>query len=183
MLRLSAFVLYTALAFGANTAAAAADLESLKQGDMKKLIVAAEPVAVSEASFLDAAGAKKSLVDWRGKVVLVNFWATWCPPCRAEMPSLDRLQADLGGADFAVVTIATGRNPLPAIEKFFAEADVRNLPILLDERQSVSREMGAMGLPVSILLDAEGNEVARLIGEAEWDAPEAKAVIAAVIGG
>lgn len=182
MRRLAAIVLYTALAFGANTAAAA-DLAALKTGEMRKLALADDLVPASEAVFEDAAGAPKQITDWHGKVVLVNLWATWCAPCRTEMPSLDRLEAAMGGEDFAVVTLATGRNPLPAIEKFFADAGVTHLPILRDEHQVFSREMGALGLPVSILLDRDGREVARLIGGAEWDTPESKAVISALIDG
>ncbi|WP_415183311.1 TlpA disulfide reductase family protein [Phaeovulum sp.] len=175
-------VLYTALAFGANTAMAT-DLAPLKTGEMRKLVLADDLVGASEAVFVDAKGTERRLADWHGKVVLLNLWATWCAPCREEMPALDRLEAALGGDDFAVVTLATGRNPLPAIEKFFTEAGVTRLPILRDERQTLSREMGAMGLPVTILLDREGREVARLIGGAEWDSPEAKAVISALIKG
>lgn len=173
-------VLYTALALGAN-AAAAADLEPLKQGDMRKLVLTAPPAPAPEVAFQDVDGATKTLADWRGKVVLVNFWATWCAPCRAEMPALDRLQADLGGDGFAVITVATGRNAPAAIDKFFDEAGVTRLPKFRDERQALARAMGVVGLPVSVILDANGHEVARLIGEAAWDAPEAKAVIAALM--
>ena len=101
-------VLYTALALGANVAAAA-DLSALKEGDMKKLILTEPPVPAPDTVFQDEAGGEKRLSDWQGKVILVNFWATWCAPCRAEMPALDRLQAELGSDRFEVVTIATGR--------------------------------------------------------------------------
>lgn len=175
-------VLYTALALGAN-AAAAADLEALKQGDMKKLVLAESPAPAPDVAFKDPSGGDRRLADWRGKVVLVNFWATWCAPCRAEMPALDRLQAELGGDSFEVVTVATGRNALPAIDKFFDEAGVTRLPKFKDERQALARAMGVIGLPVTVILDAEGNEVARLIGEAAWDTPEAKALISALTAG
>jgi thiol-disulfide isomerase/thioredoxin len=175
-------VLYTALGLSAN-AAAAADLEALKAGDMRKLVVYEEPLPTPALPFIDETGAERSLTEFRGKVVLLNFWATWCAPCRAEMPALERLQADMGGEAFQVVTLATGRNPLPKIEKFFAEAGVSSLPKFKDERQNIARAMGVVGLPVSVILDADGNEVARLIGEAAWDAPEAKALLQAVIDG
>jgi thiol-disulfide isomerase/thioredoxin len=175
-------VLYTALALGAN-AASAADLAALKLGDMKKLVLTEPPVPAPDVVFLDESGAERRLSDWQGKVVLVNFWATWCAPCRAEMPALDRLQAELGGDAFEVLTIATGRNTPTAIDKFFAEAGVTLLPRHKDERQQLARSLGVVGLPVTVIFDTEGQEVARLIGEAEWDAPEAKDLIRALTDG
>ncbi len=179
-------VLYTALLAGANAAAGTWDpaaVEAARAGDMLKLnLVAAKPVP--DVAVLDAAGGEHRLADWRGEWVVLNFWATWCAPCREEMPSLDRLQADLGkgGAEnggLEVVTIATGRNAVPAIERFFAETGVETLPILLDPQGRLAREMGVLGLPVTVILDPEGREVARLLGEAEWDGEDARAVLAA----
>lgn len=175
-------VLYLALSLGAN-AAAAADLEALKAGEMRKLVVFEEPLPTPDLPFVDETGAERSLKEFHGKVILLNFWATWCAPCREEMPSLDRLQAEMGGARFQVVTLATGRNPLPKIQKFFEEAGVTRLPMFKDEKQSIARAMGIAGLPVTVIIDAEGREVARLIGGAEWDAPEAKAILQAIIDG
>jgi hypothetical protein len=97
------------------------------------------------------------------------------------MPALEALETSLGGPDFAVVTVATGRNALPAIEKFFAETGVTRLPVLLDAKSGLARDMGVLGLPVSVLLDREGREVGRLTGEADWNAPEARALLAALI--
>lgn len=180
-------ILYTALALGANAAMASgagpsvAALEALRDGDMVRLRFLKEPAVVPDVAFIDAAGAEHRLSDWRGKYVLVNFWATWCAPCRAEMPSLDRLEAGLGGDGFAVVTIATGRNPLPAIEKFFAEKDITHLPVLRDPKQELARDMGVMGLPISLILDPEGREIARLIGDAQWDSPEARRIFDALL--
>lgn len=179
----SAF-LYTALVFGANAALAdPAALAALKIGDMKKLVLAAEPAPIADTVFYDVEDAEFRLSDWRGKVVLVNFWATWCAPCREEMPSLDRLQAELGGEDFVVLTIATGRNAIPAMQRFFEETEVTHLPLYRDPKQALARDASVMGLPVSVILDREGREVARLMGDAQWDTPEAKAMIGALIGG
>ncbi|MEZ5686759.1 MAG: TlpA disulfide reductase family protein [Paracoccaceae bacterium] len=176
---LRSLVLYTALALGAN-AATAADLETLKAGDMRKLVVYEAPLELPDLPFLDAAGAERRLADYRGKVLVVNFWAVWCAPCRAEMPSLDRLQAELGGDDFEVLAIATGRNPPPKVERFLQEVGVSNLALYTDAQQKLARSMGIAGLPVTVLIDRDGREVARLIGEAAWDGPDAKAIIAAL---
>jgi thiol-disulfide isomerase/thioredoxin len=173
-------MIYLALALGAN-AAQAADIEALKAGDMRKLVVAAEPAAASTAVAVDPDGGEHVLADWRGKVVLLNFWATWCAPCRAEMPSLDALQAAMGGDDFAVVPVATGRNSVDGIRRFFDETAVTGLPILMDRNNAMARDMAVLGLPITVLLDREGREVARLRGEADWNAPEARAVIDALI--
>ncbi len=176
-------VLYTALALGANTASAdKTALEALRDGTMKKLIFS-DPADVSQAVFTDPEGGEHRLADWQGKVVLVNFWATWCAPCRKEMPMLDELQAKFGGEDFEVVTIATGRNAVPGIKRFFEEVGVSNLPILLDPKQELAREMAVFGLPISVILNREGQEIARLRGDADWNSDSAKAIVAALLTG
>ncbi len=176
-------VLYTALILGANTATAGnAELEALREGTLKKLIFQSEPKTVSQVVFTDPDGGEHTLSDWQGKYVLVNFWATWCDPCRKEMPSLDALQEEFGGDSFAVVTIATGRNAIPAITRFFEEVEVTNLPILLDPKQKLAREMAVLGLPISVILNPEGQEVARLRGDAEWYSDSARAIVGAMIG-
>ncbi len=175
-------VLYTALALGANAALAeGAALDALRTGDMAKLALSADPAPVPAADLVDETDAPRTLDEYRGKYLLVNFWATWCAPCRKEMASLDRLQGALGGDRFAVVTIATGPNPLPAIRKFFEEEGVTRLPMLRDPRQRFASAMGVLGLPVSVLVDPEGREIGRLMGEAAWDGPEAQALISAMI--
>ena len=184
MLRPFLAVIYTAFALGANPAVAdSAVLAGLREGDMRKLAVHARPVEVPQTAFFDPGGKTHRLADWQGRHVLVNFWATWCAPCRHEMPSLDRLEAEFGGPDFAVVTIATGRrNALPAIEKFFADAGVSHLPILLDPRSALAREMGVLALPVSVLIAPDGREMGRLTGDADWHAEAARKLVATLIG-
>lgn len=172
-------VLYTALMLGAN--GAWADVASLRDGDMKKLMLHAAPIPVPEAVLLDAEDAARSLGDYRGKWVVLNFWATWCAPCRHEMPSLDRLQAAM--PDIAIVPVATGRNSVTGIERFFAEAGIKTLPILRDPKSELARGMGVMGLPVTVILNPEGQEVARLIGDAEWDSDSARAIMGALVSG
>lgn len=183
-------VLYTALAMGANAALAAdtTALEDLRDGTMKKLVFHGEPQAVSDAVFTDPEGTEYTLADWQGKYALVNFWATWCAPCRKEMPALDALQKEFGGDAFEVVTIATGRNNLTGIKKFFAEPSdeaepITALPILLDPKQALAREMAVLGLPITVLLDPEGNEIARLRGDADWHSESARAIVSALISG
>ncbi|MEH6833282.1 MULTISPECIES: TlpA family protein disulfide reductase [Falsihalocynthiibacter] len=171
--------LYAGLALSAN--AAFADLADLRVGSLEKLQIHSAPVAGAEAIFFDPEGNERTLSDYDGKITLVNFWATWCAPCRKEMPSLDRLAAQMESEDFAVVTVATGRNKMAAIEKFFATENIQNLPILLDPKSALAREMNVEGLPATILLDRQGQEVARLVGEAEWDSESAKAIFAELI--
>ena len=181
MLRLSVAVLYTALAIGAN--AARADIgaaEALREGDMRKLAFHQVAIALPDIMLVDGADVPVSLADWRGQWVVLNFWATWCAPCRKEMPALDALQGEMG-AQLAVVPVATGRNSVQGIEKFFAEAGVTRLPVLRDPRSALARAMGVMGLPVTVIVNPEGQEVARLIGDADWNSNTARAVLAALM--
>ena len=174
---LRSLALYTSLVFAANAAIAGpVDWQAARDAGLPKLVEATVTPA-PQVEFTDVEGATHTLADWKGKVVLLNFWATWCAPCREEMPALDRLQAELGGDDFEVVTIATGRNAVERIDDFYAEVGVENLPVLLDPRQQVAREMGVVGLPVTVLIDREGREVARYLGDAEWDSDAAKTLV------
>lgn len=177
--------LYMALALGANAAFAAdtAALEALREDSMKKLVFHSAPKDVSAQSFqLEDESGTASLADYEGKYVLLNFWATWCAPCRKEMPQLAELQAEFGGADFEVLTLATGRNSPAGIKKFFAENAITNLPRHQDPKQAVAREMAVLGLPITVILNRDGQEIARLRGDAEWNSDSAKAIIAALIG-
>jgi thiol-disulfide isomerase/thioredoxin len=129
------------------------------------------PIPAPDLTFVDAAGAEHSLKDFRGKFILVNFWATWCPPCRKEMPSLDRLQARLGGPDFQVVPISLDRGGMDKVQSFLKDTGIHNLTAYLDPDAKSMALFGFPGLPTSILIDAKGEQVARLIGGAEWDSP------------
>lgn len=186
MLRKMLAVLYTALVIGANPglsgAAWAGDAATLRDGDMKKLAIHDAPKPVpAGAVFLDGADAPVPLANWQGQWVVLNFWATWCAPCRKEMPSLLRLQQAM--PDIAVLPVAAGRNAVDGIQRFYAEAGVEALPILRDPKSEFARPMAVMGLPVTVILNPAGAEVARLIGDAEWDSDSAKAVIAALMAG
>ncbi len=156
-------------------------IEALREDQMRKLTF--HPVAqeVSQASFLDEDGEAMTLSDLQGKYVVLNFWATWCAPCRKEMPSLASLQAQRGGEAFRVVTVASGRNPPAAIDRFFNDAGIEGLPKYRDPTMNLSREMGVVGLPITVLLSPEGTEIARLRGDAFWDTPSAQAIIDALL--
>ena len=173
--------LYTALAFVANAATAdMAALEALRDGDMRKLTFHTEPVTAALTPFDDGAGGEVSLAAFQGQYVVVNFWATWCAPCRVEMPTLSALQTAMGSDRFQVITIATGRNDPVAMDQFFQEIGVVNLPLYRDPTQSLARDMGVMGLPITVILDPAGQEIARLQGDAHWDSDSAMAIIAAL---
>ncbi|MGR3805441.1 TlpA family protein disulfide reductase [Marinibacterium profundimaris] len=176
-------LVYTALALGANTAVAAdiPTLEALRDGDMKKLSFHSEPKPIAVAAFTLEDGGEGTLADYEGKYILLNFWATWCAPCRKEMPQLSALQAEFGGDDFEVVTLATGRNSPTGIVKFFEEAGVDNLPRHQDPRQQVAREMAVLGLPITVLIDPQGQEIARLQGDADWHSDSARAILAELL--
>ncbi len=175
-------VLYLAASLGAN-AAMAQDLSDYLTGEMRGLVLHEAPVAASTLPYLHEDDTEGALADYAGRHVLLNFWATWCAPCREEMPSLQNLQTQLGGEDFAVVTLATGRNPPQAIARFFEEIGVQDLPRHRDINQQIAREMGVFGLPITVILDPEGREIARLRGDAHWDSPEAIALIEAILAG
>lgn len=183
MLRFALF--YAALLMGANAALAVdpATLSSLKTGEMKQLAVHSTPKPAGDADFTDRDGATHTLADWRGRVVLLNFWAVSCVPCREEMPSLDRLEEEMGGEDFAVVPVAFGYNHPGGLARFLTNYEIDTLPVLLDPDRKLSAQMGVVAPPVTVLLDREGREVARFIGGADWASDEAKAVIRAVIDG
>lgn len=187
MLSIRAAVLYTALAFGANltlgAAPALADIaaaDAARAGDMRKLALV-DPQPVPAIGLLGLDDAPRSLDEFRGKWVVLNFWATWCAPCRVEMPSLGALQTAMGGPQFQVVTVASGRNAVPAIDRFFAEAGVTHLPALRDPKGELSRALGILGLPVTLILNPEGQEVGRLIGDADWNSAEARTVLQALM--
>ena len=182
MRKFTVAVVYTAVSLLANSAwADVAALNALRTGDMGKLNFVTDPIPAPDTAFLDETGAEIHLSDLRGKVVLVNFWATWCAPCRIEMPHLAALQTARGGDDFAVVTIATGRNAPQAITRFFDEIGVTNLPLYTDPQQALAHDLGIMGLPVSLILNRDGAEVARLMGDADWASPDALALIDALL--
>lgn len=136
-----------------------------------------EPKPVPEIQFQDSEGKTLTLADFRGKVVLLNIWATWCAPCRREMPTLDRLQAELGGPGFQVLALSIDRGGFEAVTKFYAEVGVKHLGMYLDSSSQAASTLGAVGLPTTLLIDRDGSEMGRLVGPAEWDSPDMIAFI------
>lgn len=183
MRKLMSVLLYTALIAVANTGHAdVAAASAMREGDMRKLNFHSTAIDTTDVTFIGEDGSEMTLDDYAGKHVVLNFWATWCAPCRKEMPHLSALQTTMGGDDFAVVTIATGRNPRPAMERFLADIGVDNLPLHTDPRQALARDMGVLGLPVTVILDPQGREIARMQGDADWSSDNAMAILRTVMG-
>lgn len=154
----------------------------LSQGQMASFVFRKDPEMVADVRFSDAGGAVRSLAEWRGRVVLLNLWATWCAPCRKEMPALDRLQQALGSERFEVVALSVDRAGIEGSRKFLDQIDVRALRLYVDPSARASVLLKAVGLPATLLIDAEGREIGRLTGPAEWDSEEARRLIEAVLG-
>ncbi len=176
--RLSAAALLIAvyaIAGLAGNVAAAADAGA--PAGLQNFVTKTVPAPLPEVQFQDAAGQFHNLAEYKGKIVLVNFWATWCAPCREEMPSLDRLQAALGGPDFTVVIISLDRGGYAKAAAFLNEIGVKNLTSFVDPGIKAARKLGALGLPVTLLLNRKGDEIGRLTGPAEWDQAEARTLI------
>ncbi|MEM7224842.1 MAG: TlpA disulfide reductase family protein [Pseudomonadota bacterium] len=135
------------------------------------------PRPAPRAVFTDAGGQPVTLQDFAGRVVLLNFWATWCAPCVYEMPDFDRLQADLGGQGLTVIAASQDRGGAPIVEQFYQEYNLQSMGIYLDGSGKLSQEIGVRGLPTTFLIDGAGQIVGALEGPAEWDSPEARALI------
>jgi thiol-disulfide isomerase/thioredoxin len=153
----------------------------LSQGQMAAFVFRKEPEALPAIKFQDAEGRERTLTDWRGKVVLLNLWATWCLPCRKEMPSLDRLQKELGSDKFEVVALSVDRKGVEASKKFLNETKVERLSLYVDASARAISELRVVGLPATLLLDGQGREIGRLLGPAEWDSEDAKRLIRSVL--
>lgn len=153
----------------------------LSVGQIAAFVFKKAPEEIGDFPFFDAQGKQRSLKEWRGKVVLLNLWATWCAPCRKEMPGLDRLQAELGSDTFEVVTVSADKTGIEGAKKFFDQIKVEKLAVYADPTVRIHSGLKAIGMPATLLLDAEGREIGRLVGPAEWDTPEAKALIRAAM--
>jgi len=146
-------------------------------GEIQHFRLLENPRPVPDVAFVDGAGKSVRLTDFEGKVVLLNFWATWCAPCVRELPTMDRLQARLGGEGLAVVAVSWDRGGLAVVEPFLAELGIEHLDIYLDTPGRTGPEFGVRGLPTTFLIDRQGRMVGGMEGPAEWDSPEAEALI------
>jgi len=135
------------------------------------------PRAVPELTMVDEKGRALSIADFHDRPVLLNIWATWCVPCRKEMPSLDRLQAAMGASNLLVLPLSIDRQGLTVVRKFYDELGLSSLAIYLDPAGDAASKLNTVGVPTTLLIDAKGREIGRKIGPAEWDSPEVIALL------
>jgi thiol-disulfide isomerase/thioredoxin len=157
----------------------------LARGEVAALTVATTPLRLPDLAFEDADGKPKKLSDWRGRTVLVNLWATWCVPCRKEMPALDGLQTRLGGENFEVVAINIDTRDPEKPKNFLRDAHLTRLGYFSDEKAKIFQDLKAigraLGMPTSVLVDAQGCEIATIAGPADWDSDDAIKLIKAAM--
>jgi thiol-disulfide isomerase/thioredoxin len=157
----------------------------LAQGEVAALTMATTPLRLPDLAFEDADGKPRKLSDWRGKTVLVNLWATWCVPCRKEMPALDSLQTKLGGKDFEVVAINIDTRDAEKPKNFLKDGNLTKLAYFSDQKAKVFQDLKsigkALGMPTSVLVDGQGCEIANIAGPAEWASDDAIKLIKAAV--
>jgi thiol-disulfide isomerase/thioredoxin len=157
----------------------------LAHGEVAALTMAAKPLKLPDLAFEDSSGQPKKLSDWQGKTVLVNLWATWCVPCRKEMPALDRLQTKLKGPNFEVVAINIDTRDPEKPRNFLKDANLTAIGFFSDEKAKVFQDLKgigrALGMPTSVLVDGKGCEIATIAGPAEWDSDDAVKLIRAAV--
>lgn len=155
------------------------------RGEVAAVNVAESPLMVPNLAFQDATGAKKSLADFRGRTVLLNLWATWCVPCRKEMPTLDALQGKLGGKDFQVVAVNIDTRDPDKPKTFLNSLGVKHLTYYADPSAKVFQDLKAIGrafgMPTTLLVDPRGCEIGTIAGPAEWASDDALSLIRAAL--
>jgi thiol-disulfide isomerase/thioredoxin len=171
----------------ADSAKLAARLAPLAKGELAALQVASEPQRAIQIAFERDNGDKLTLADFKGRAVLLNLWATWCIPCRAEMPALDRLQAAKGGPGFEVVAVNVDTARLERRAAFLDSVGVKSLKRYSDSSgdafETLHKDGKALGLPVTLVIDKDGCEIGAVEGGAKWDSAEAQALVGALKGG
>jgi len=160
---------------------AASWLKAYSKGHMITFVARAEPQDLPEITFQRDDGSTTSIKQWRGKVVLLNLWATWCGPCRKEMPDLDKLKADLGGDDFDLIAVSIDRTGLDKPRKFLREIRIKHLKLYNNSSGKLASSLKAFGMPTTLLLNRKGQELGRLVGPADWGSDDAIALIKAAI--
>ena len=157
----------------------------LAHGEVAAVTMASAPLRLPDLAFEDAQGKPKKLSDWRGKTILLNLWATWCVPCRKEMPALDELQAKLGGKDFEVVAVNIDTRDPEKPKTFLKEANLTQIGYFTDQKAKVFQDLKsigrALGMPTSVLVDAQGCEIGTIAGPAEWASEDALKLIRAAM--
>jgi thiol-disulfide isomerase/thioredoxin len=172
-----------------STCAAAVSLSNkiapLAHGEVAAVTMASAPLQLPDLTFEDADGKQRKLSEWRGHTILLNLWATWCVPCRKEMPALDRLQAKLGSKDFQVVAVNIDTRDPEKPKNFLKEAKLTRLAFFSDDKAKVFQDLKsigkALGMPTSVLVDPQGCEIGTIAGPAEWDGDEAVKLITAAM--
>ena len=156
----------------------AADGETLRALDKRvdgspilNLVVTDGPMEPPPIVFTDEAGEELSLADYRGTPVAVHFWATWCFPCRAEMPTMDALQRELGDA-LAILPLSLDRDGAPLVRNYYNDHDLVTLPVMIDEKMAAGRALRVHGIPATVFINAESAEVARVLGDRDWSDPD-----------
>jgi len=170
------------LAAPAPAATDAGDADIPDRAKLGEFVPSSQPFAAPTISLTDSDGHTLELSELRGKLVLVNLWATWCEPCLREMPSLERLQSRLGER-IAVLAVSEDRGGNKAVEPFIAKLGLKSVKIYIDPKSEVGHAFGARGLPTSFLIDREGKVLGRVEGAAEWDSPKILGVLEPLLSG
>lgn len=165
----------------ASSAGGFVDLAPYAIGAVENFVAAKEPFDLNPISFTDGDGNELTLDDFKGRVVLLNLWATWCAPCREEMPALDRLEAELGSDDFLVLALSLDRGGIEKPRDFLEEIEIGNLALYHDKTGRMGTQLGAFGLPTTLLIGRDGKSLGRLVGPAHWDGGTAVKLIQAAI--
>lgn len=155
--------------------------KAAKGNHMAAFVTKKTPEALPDITFNDGTGKELKLSDFKGRTILLNLWATWCAPCREEMPALNRLQQELGSDAFEVVALSLDRQGLEASKKFLDEVKATSLKPYIDATAKQGTVLKLVGMPTTILINKDGLEVGRLAGPAEWDSADAKALIQSVM--
>jgi thiol-disulfide isomerase/thioredoxin len=160
-------------------------LAPLAHGEVAAITMATAPLRLPDLAFEDGAGKPRKLSDWRGRTLLVNLWATWCVPCRKEMPALEALQTRLGGPDFEVVAINIDTRDHEKPKNFLREAKLTRLGYFSDQNAKVFQDLKAvgraLGMPTSVLVDGQGCEIGTIAGPADWASEDAIKLVTAAI--
>ena len=170
----------------APAVATAARIAPLARGEVAGVVVASRPLQLPDLAFRDANGGKRHLAEWHGRTVLLNLWATWCVPCRKEMPALDELQGKLGGPPFEVLSINIDTRDAAKPRNWLKEVGITHLGYFADSSAKVFQDLKlvgrAIGMPTTILVDPVGCEIGTIAGPAEWASEDAVKLVHAALG-